>query len=251
MKLKIGVFKFTSCSGCQIELLRLNERLPELLNLVTVQNWAMASSNLQQGPYDIALVEGGISTPEAIEEVKMIRKNSKILVALGDCAVTGGIPSIRNWMKQREAESLVYPNPEYVQSTRIYAVDEYVKVDVYLKGCPPSLDNMLEVFKAAILDVRPRLRQHPVCIECKFYENECLLTTYKQPCMGPVTAAGCGAICPLVGRACEGCYGPMSNPNVKAMVEKLREIGLSDDDIVRKFRKYAGMSEYYREVAKL
>jgi len=251
LKLKIGVFKFTSCSGCQIELLRLNERLPELLNLVSIQNWAMASSSLQQGPYDIALVEGGISTPEAIEEVKMIRKNSKTLVAFGDCAVTGCIPSIRNWMKQREAEGLVYPNPEHVASTRVYAIDEYVKVDVYLKGCPPSLDNMLEVFKAAILDVRPRLRQHPVCIECKFYENECLLTTYKQPCMGPVTAAGCGAICPLVGRTCEGCYGPMSNPNVKAMVEKLREIGLSDDDIVRKFRKYAGMSEHYREVAKL
>jgi len=251
LKLKVGAFKFTSCSGCQVEFLRINENLPGILNLLDFQNWAMASSNVQPGPYDIAIVEGGISTPESIEEIKTIRRNSRLLIAIGDCAVFGGIPSMRNWMKQREAESLTYPKPEYLRSMKVSSVDEYVKVDVYLKGCPPHLDNILEAFKAAILDIKPRLRQHPVCIECKFYENECLLTTYRQACMGPVTAAGCGAICPSVSRPCEGCYGPMSNPNVKSMVERLREIGLADDDIMRKFRKYAGTSEYYREVARL
>ncbi|KYH37183.1 MAG: NADH:ubiquinone oxidoreductase-like, 20kDa subunit [Candidatus Bathyarchaeota archaeon B24] len=251
MKLKVGVFKFTSCSGCQVELIRMNEQLPELLNLVEFKYWAMASSKLEDGPYDLALVEGAISTPECIEEVKAIREKSRVLVALGDCAVTGGVPSIRNWMSQREAETIVYPKPGCIRSTRVYGIDEYVKVDYYLKGCPPRLENILEVFKAVILGVKPRLRQHPVCVECKFYENECLLTTYKQPCMGPVTAAGCGAICPNVGRVCEGCYGPMSDPNIASMVERLKEIGLSDDEILRKFRKYAGMSKLYREVAKL
>lgn len=251
MRLKVGVFKFTGCSGCQVELIRVNEQLPKLLNFLEFDYWAMASSRMEDGPYDLALVEGAVSTPEAIEEVKKIREVSKLLVAFGDCAVTGGIPSIRNWMSQREAEAIVYPKPSYIRSTRVYGVDEYVKVDYYLKGCPPRLEDILEVFKAAMLEVKPRLRQHPVCVECKLYENECLLTTYRLPCMGPVTAAGCGAICPNVGRVCEGCYGPMSDPNVKSMVERLREAGLSEEEILRKFRKYAGMSKPYREVAKL
>ena len=135
-----------------------------------------------------------------------------------------------------------------VNSTTLFtlAAGEYVKVDSILKGCPPHRDTIIELLKAALLKIKPRLRQHPVCVECKFRDNKCLIISNKLACMGPVISAGCGAICPSLNRVCEGCFGPMSNPNSTALASIFRDIGLSDEDIKRKFRKYAGMSPEFR-----
>ena len=248
-KPKIAVFKFTGCAGCQLELLHLEDVFLNLLEHFDISYWKMVKRENYEGPWDISLVEGGISTPEEIQEIKHIRKQSKVLVAFGDCAITGCIPSIRNWIPQMDAEKQVYRDTSTILSTKVLGIGEYVKVDAVLKGCPPHRETILELMKASLLQIRPRLRQHPVCVECKFKDNACLITSKHIPCMGPVTSAGCGAICPSLGRECEGCYGPMSNPNASALAEVFREIGLSRQDIQKKFRKYAGMTDEFRREA--
>jgi len=248
-KPKIAVFKFTGCAGCQLELLHLEDIFLNLLELFDINYWIMVKRENDEKEWDISLVEGGISTPEEIAEIKQIRKKTKFLVAFGDCAIGGCIPSIRNWIPQMEAENLVYPDTSTIHSTKVLGIGEYVKVDAILKGCPPHRNDILELLKSALLKIKPRLHQHPVCVECKFNDNLCLITSKKIACMGPVTSAGCGAICPTLNRECEGCFGPMSNPNAYALASIFRDIGLSDKDIVRKFRKYAGMSSDFRKEA--
>ncbi|MFH1101226.1 MAG: oxidoreductase [Methanobacteriota archaeon] len=245
-KPRIAVFKFTGCAGCQLEFLHLEDVFLDLLELFDIRYWKMVKRENDEKEWDISLVEGGISTPWEIEEIKQIRKKTKFLVAFGDCAIGGCIPSIRNWIPQMESEELVYPDPSTIHSTKVLGIGEYVKVDAILKGCPPHRDTIVELLKSALLNIRPRLRQHPVCVECKFNDNACLITSGKKACMGPVISAGCGAICPTLGRECEGCFGPMSNPNAVALASIFKEMGLSDDDIKRKFRKYAGMSPDFR-----
>lgn len=247
-KPKIAVFKFTGCAGCQLELLHLEDVFLDLMELIHISYWKMVKRDNTEDQWDISFVEGSISTPDEIQEIKYIRSKSKILVAFGDCAIGGCVPSIRNWMPQMEAEELVYPDPSTIHSTKVMGVGEYVEVDAVLKGCPPHRENFLELLKSLITKTRPRLRQHPVCIECKFRENACLITSSNLPCMGPVTSAGCGAICPSLGRICEGCYGPMNDPNVAALTQIFEGIGLSKNEIVGKFRKYAGtLPEFLHE----
>ncbi len=245
-KPKIGIFKFTGCAGCQMEILRMEDEFLDLIKLFDISYWKMAKRDNHETEIDIALVEGGISTPREIEEIKYIRKNTKFLVAFGDCAISGCIPSIRNWIPQMESEELVYPDTSSICSTKLLGIGEYVKVDSVLKGCPPHRDTIIELLKSALLKIKPRLRQHPVCVECKLKDNACLITSEKRACMGPVISAGCGAICPTLNRECEGCFGPMSNPNPAALAAIFKDIGLHDDEIKRKFRKYAGMDPEFQ-----
>lgn len=246
VKPKIGIFKFTGCAGCQMEIFRMENEFLDLLRLFDITFWKMAKRDNDEKGWDIALIEGGISTPWEINEIKYIRRNTKFLVAFGDCAISGCIPSIRNWIPQMESEELVYTDPSKICSIKLLGIGEYVKVDEELKGCPPHRETIIELLKSALLKIKPRFRNHPVCVECKLLDNKCLITSERRACMGPVISAGCGAICPTLDRECEGCFGPMSNPNAKALASIFKNIGISDEEIKLKFRKYSGMSPEFR-----
>ena len=250
-KPRVAVYKFTGCAGCQMELLRLEDELLDIVGKVNIVYFMMAQSREDLGPYDVCFVEGSVSTPRELEELKKIRAASKILVALGDCAATGCIPSIRNYMSQAEVESIVYEDITPIHSFRLHGIGEYVRVDVVLPGCPPHKDLIYETITSALQGILPDLKHHPVCVECKLKENICILTSLGKACMGPVTAAGCGAICPSLGRECEGCYGPMSDANATELAKVFRRQGLSQEDVVRKFRKYAGMSSEFAKEAQM
>ncbi|MEM2122580.1 MAG: oxidoreductase [Candidatus Bathyarchaeia archaeon] len=253
-KLSVAVVKMTGCAGCQMEFLRLEEEFMELLERVSIEYFVMAKRENYPGPYDIAFVEGSISTPRELEELRELRRQAETLVAFGDCASTGCIPSILNWVPP-VASSRVYEDFTAIHSRkesfqRIIPLSEFVDVDVHLRGCPPHKDTILEVLKAGLLGMKPWLRLHPVCVECKLKENNCLLTSERRPCMGPVTAAGCGAICPSVGRICEGCYGPMSDANAESLAKIfMEECSISKEDVVRKIRKYAGVTRPFLKEA--
>jgi coenzyme F420-reducing hydrogenase gamma subunit len=250
-KPKVAVFKFTGCAGCQMELLRMEDELLDIVGKIDVSYFMMAQSGVDMGPYDVCFVEGSVSTPRELEELKHIRESSGILVALGDCAIAGCIPSIRNHMSQVEAEETVYDDTAPIKSFRVQGIGEYVPVEVNLPGCPPHKDLIYETITAALQGILPDLKHHPVCADCKLKENVCLLTSLGKACMGPVTKAGCGAICPTVGRECEGCYGPMSDANAGELARVFREAGLSEEDVVRKFRKYAGTTDEFRKEAQI
>jgi coenzyme F420-reducing hydrogenase gamma subunit len=251
-KPKIAVFKFSSCAGCQLSILNLEEHLLDILGAVDLTYFVMAKRENFAGPYDVSLVEGAVSTPRELEELKEIRKGSKTLVALGSCACFGGVPSIKNYIgTQREVEEQVYTELWDIQSIAAYGIDHYVKVDAYLRGCCIDLGELVELLQSVLLGVTPPFKTHSVCGECKLKENSCLLVTGKQACMGSVTAAGCKALCPSLNRACEGCRGPSDDCNAESLAKVFHEeLGLTKDDVVRKFRKYAGNTPQFQKGAK-
>ena len=250
-KPKVAVYKFTGCAGCQMELLRLEDEILDIVGKVEFSYFMMAQTKCDMGPYDICFVEGSVSTPRELEELKTIRAASKVLVAFGDCAIAGCIPSLKNWMPQAEAEGIVYEDTALIQSLKVSGIKEFVPVDVILPGCPPHKNLILQTITSALQGIQPDLKHHPVCVECKLRENICLLTSFGKACMGPVTRAGCGAICPTFGRECDGCYGPMSDANAEELAKLFRKNGLPHEDVVLKFRKYAGMTDEFRKEAEM
>jgi coenzyme F420-reducing hydrogenase gamma subunit len=244
---RIAVYKFSSCAGCQLQILNIEDHLLDIAGAVDLAYFVMARREKGAGPFDIGFVEGAITSPEEVAKIKQVRKECKTLVALGTCAAFGGIPTLKNWQPQREMEERVYTDLSAIHSVRAYPIDQYVKVDAILRGCPIDRDEFLELVKSALVGSKPYLRAHSICNECKLAENVCLFQTEHQLCMGPVTAAGCGAFCPSVGRTCQGCRGPATDANVAALAQTMMDYGAGPDEIRRKFRLFAGESEAFQK----
>jgi len=239
-KPRVGVFKFTSCSGCQMVLVHMEEGLMNLLDLVDLSYFRMVTDDELNGKsFDIALVEGAITNDEEASTLKRIRKASKVLVAVGACAVTGGINAMKNYTPEGEVESSVYPSPEHIRSTKAYGLDEYVRVDFALRGCPVDSSELGRALVSLVMGVPPYEPGLTVCAECKMNGNECLFISDGIPCLGPVTKGGCGAICPSNGVACEGCRGPLVGTNPDGLASAWRSAGLNQDKLDLKRRKYA------------
>lgn len=251
-KPKVAIFKFASCSGCQLVFLNCEEELLDLVGALDIAYFPEAKRDNTDGPYDIGFVEGAITSPEDVGRIIKIREQCKTLVAIGACSVTGGLPSLKNWKRLSWIKQEVYPEPELIHSLETaFGIDAYVRADGYLKGCPISKGELLEFTISALLRKTPNLRAHSVCVECKLKENVCLLTSEGASCLGPTTSAGCGALCPTNGRACYGCYGPNNDANVASMGEIFEGLGGSRSTIVRKFRYFAGTQEAFKKGAEL
>jgi len=239
-KPRLAVYKLSSCAGCQLQILNLEDVLLDIAGAVEIAHFPMASRQMLSGPYDIGFVEGAVTEPEEINKVKEARRDCRVLVALGSCAAFGGLPSLKNRWPQWEVERRVYPRPELIHSVAARPVGEYVRVDAILRGCPIDPDEFLELVKAVLIGVRPRLNAHSLCLECRLQEVGCLFDKSGSGCMGPITAGGCGALCPGLGRACEGCRGPAEGANLAGFARLLAAKGYPRQRIVDHFQKYAG-----------
>jgi sulfhydrogenase subunit delta len=233
-KVKLGVFKLASCDGCQLSLLDLEDDLLALADTVEIAVFLEASRRTRPGPYDVALVEGSVTTPQDVHRIRRIRAQSRYLVAIGACATAGGIQALRNLGDVRHLARLVYPNPEYlsVLSTAT-PLSAHVRVDLEIRGCPVAKEELLEAVTSLVHGRRPRLATHNVCQECKRRGNPCLLVTEGALCQGPITVGGCGALCPSYGRGCYGCFGPLEGTNVQSLAAEWRRRGHDDGAIER------------------
>ncbi len=249
-KLRIAVYKFASCDGCQLQLLNLEDELLDLVEHVEFAMFYEASSDVKPGPYDVAFIEGAVSTPEEEEIVRKAREESKIVVAIGACATAGGIQALRNWANVEEYKKYVYPNPEWIKALeKAHPISDYIKVDYEIRGCPVSKEQLSFFIRQLLIGKKPTLPVDSVCMECKMKGNVCLMVTKGIPCLGPVTMAGCGAICPSYGRGCYGCYGPMIDPKPRALAQAfVKMMGLSKRDVALLFKSFTGWSKPFREV---
>jgi len=226
-KPKLGVFKFSSCDGCQLSILDAERELLALLDKVDLAEFLEASSARMDPPYDLALVEGSISTQEEVERIVRIRKESKILVSIGACATAGGLQALRNWSKLGLLESAVYPEPKVARALEMaFPVSDFVAVDFELRGCPVNKAQLLQFLATVLRGAKPRLPRNAVCFECKRAGNACLVVAGGTPCLGPVTSAGCGAMCPSYGRGCFGCFGPSNDVNLDSYASWLEAHGV-------------------------
>ncbi|MBA6440508.1 MULTISPECIES: NADH-quinone oxidoreductase subunit B family protein [Streptomyces] len=257
----LAVWKFASCDGCQLTLLDCEDELLPLTDRVRITHFLEMSSAEDSreratlegtGPYDLSLVDGSITTAEDIRRVHHIRRISRRLVTIGACATAGGIQALRNFADVAEFRAAVYADPEYIATLDTSTpISAHVPVDFELRGCPIDRGQLLEVITAFLAGRKPNVSGHSVCFECKRRGTTCITVAQGIPCLGPVTHAGCGALCPAYGRGCYGCFGPMVQPNLEAMVRELRHDGMTERDIVRVFRTFNAASPEYGPVPEL
>jgi coenzyme F420-reducing hydrogenase gamma subunit len=241
------VWKFASCDGCQLTLLNCEDELLSLAGAVDIAHFTEATRRSVRGPYDLSLVEGSITTPADAERIRRVREVSRSLVTIGACATAGGIQALRNFADVDEFVSAVYASPEYISTLDTSTpISAHVQVDFELQGCPINKAQLLEVIGAFLHGRRPQIPGHSVCIECKRRGTVCVMVAHGTPCLGPVTHAGCGAICPAYNRGCYGCYGPMESPDTDSLSAWWKRLGVSEDQLVRAFRGFNGWSEPFR-----
>jgi len=247
-KPKLAVWKFASCDGCQLTLLDCENDLLAIAGKMEIANFAEASRAVVKGPYDLSLVEGSITTPHDEERIHRIRRASKHLVTIGACATSGGIQALRNFKDVKEFTRIVYATPTYIETlNKSTPIADHVFVDFELRGCPINKQQLVEVISAFLNDRKPNTPLHSVCLECKLRGTVCVMVAHGTPCLGPVTHAGCGAICPAYNRGCYGCYGPKETPNTTSLAEWFNgSLGVSEPDLVRSFRGFNAYADAFR-----
>jgi sulfhydrogenase subunit delta len=235
----LAVWKFASCDGCQLSLLDCEEQLLALADVIHIAHFSEMSSATTPGPFDVSLVEGSICTPSDAARIVRVRALSRHLVTIGACATSGGIQALRNFTTPGSYAHSVYAHPEYLKSLETAtSIASHVEVDYELHGCPVDRGQLLEVLCAFLAGRRPVIARHSVCQECKGRQWVCLLVSDGAACLGPVTRAGCGALCPSIGRGCYGCFGPVDDANTMSMLALLRQQGRGDDEIARLFHTF-------------
>ncbi len=246
---RVGVVKLTSCEDCQLTILDLEEELLRIVEVFDIVDFPEATSNRSSGPYDILFVEGSVSAPDQVERLAELRARSTLLVAIGACATAGGIQALRNWGDVGDWAASVYPDPALIQVLdRVTPVSDHVKVDVELRGCPIAPAQLRELLAALLAGRRPQLPDEAVCLECKRRGLTCVVVTAGATCLGPVTRAGCGAICPAFGRGCYGCFGPREQPNVASLLSRFEAGGLTGDEARRRFAGFTAWTDPYRDL---
>ena len=235
-KPRVAVHKFSSCDGCQLAFLNLGEELLALAEQVELVHFAEAGPVDPEAEVDIAFVEGSVSTPEEVERITRVRRHSRFLITMGACATAGGIQALRNFADGAAWLEAVYARPEYIRSlATVTPIARHVKVDWELWGCPVSGRQVLAALRALLFGVQPREEADKLCLACKRSQAVCVLVSRGEPCLGPVTRTGCGALCPQFGRGCYGCYGPAETPNTRAHSRCLAGLGLLPEDIRRRY----------------
>ena len=249
-KPKVGVYGLTSCAGDQLAILNMEDELLNLAGAIEIVDFPMAmSGNDQKTPLDVAFVEGSVVNSHDVEYLKKIRERASLLVAIGTCAVWGGVPAMANEIPREELKQKVYGAAgKDFDSIPAQPLSSFVKVDFNIPGCPMEKGHFLRAAASLLHGDLPLLPTYAVCQECKIKENICLLKEKDQLCMGPITVAGCEALCPSHSVPCQGCRGPLEEANIASEVNLFREKGYTVEDIRKRLRVYAAPAEVIQSV---
>lgn len=252
-KPRVAVVKFASCDGCQLTLLDCEDELLAIADRVHFAHFAEASSDLQSGPYDLTIVEGSVSTPEDKKRILKLRSDSKKLITIGACATAGGVQALRNFADSEDFKKAVYASPEMIESLADSTpIAQHVQVDFELRGCPVDKQQLIEVILALVQGRQPKTSTESVCQPCKRRGTVCVVVAQNKPCLGPVTQAGCGSICPAYDRGCYACFGPSTQPNMVALSQGLLKDRLSSNKAAMFLQSFhAASTEFATESMRL
>jgi len=244
---RLGVFKFASCDGCQLSLLDAEEQLLAVADAVEIAYFPEASSTMAPGPYDVALVEGSITTAHDAQRILEVRATSRFLITIGACATAGGIQALRNWGDHADFLRAVYARPDYIRSLATStAIADHVRVDFELRGCPINQHQLIEVLTSLLHGRAPRTPRHAVCLDCKRRGAVCVMVAQGIPCLGPITHTGCGAICPSYDRGCYGCYGPAFQSQPSPLSDHLLASGTVPGELTPLLRNFNSAAPEFR-----
>jgi coenzyme F420-reducing hydrogenase gamma subunit len=243
----IAVWKFASCDGCQLSLLDCEDELLAVTERIEIAYFLEATRATVEGPYDVSIVEGSVTTEHDAARIREIRAASKFVMTIGACATSGGVQALRNYADVDDYVSIVYATPAYISTLATStAISDHVTVDFELRGCPIDRGQLLEVILALLSGRRPNVPAHSVCVECKLRGNVCVMVAHGTPCLGPITHAGCGALCPSYARGCYGCFGPAEDPNPQSLSAQLDRFGVQRVDLIRMLRTFNTAADEFR-----
>ncbi|HEY3357843.1 MAG TPA: oxidoreductase [Polyangia bacterium] len=249
-RFKLAVWKFASCDGCQLSLLDLEDELVALGQAVHIAYFLEASSATAPGPYDLSIIDGSVTTAADRARILEVRRRSRVLMPIGACATAGGIQALRNLADVGEYAARVYPRPGLIDALPTSTpMRDHVPVDLELRGCPPNKHQVLDAICAIIAGRVPVAPTCSVCVECKLRLTVCVMVT-GTPCLGPVTHAGCGALCPSYARGCYGCFGPMETPNTDSLSRAFLAAGVAPRDLARRYHTFCCNAPAFREAGR-
>ncbi len=241
-KPKIGVFGLTGCAGDQLQILNCEDELIELGSKVDFVDWVMVRShNDFNCRLDYAFVEGVVATERDLERLRKIRARSRVLIAIGTCAVWGGLPAMKNYLPREVLKREVYSGgkAEFLDMVEARPATSFVTFDFAIPGCPIERHEFLATVQALLDGTFPEFPAIPVCWECKTQENVCRVVYHGEVCCGAMTRGGCGARCPSHGVPCAGCRGPIEEPNYDANITMFAGRRISWKDIAQKMSDFS------------
>ncbi len=246
----VAVWKFASCDGCQLSIADCEDELLAVAAEIKIAYFLEITRAEIKGPYDISLVEGSITTPHDAERIRKIRDQSKVLISIGACATAGGIQALRNFADVEEYTRAVYAHPEYISTLKTStAIRDHVAVDFELRGCPVNKWHLVEIISATLNKRPPNIPHYSQCFECKRKGTVCVMVAKGTPCLGPVTQAGCGNLCPSYNRGCYGCFGPMESPNAASLTKQMGKLGMDRKSIRDFYRSFNAGAEAFRKAS--
>lgn len=245
---RVAFFDFTSCEGCQLQIVNNEATLLDFLSLVEVVSFREAMSE-KSDDYEIAFIEGCITRDDEVKRLKKIRKNAKVLVAMGSCACFGGVNQLKNRFKNLEWVKKEVYGKHPIESNAVQTIEEVVDVDLRILGCPVKKEEVEKIVLHIALGKSITVPKYPVCMECKRNENICLFEL-GEACLGPITRAGCDAWCPNNKAGCWGCRGPADDPNLEQMKKIMEEHGFSKEDILDRLECFGGFAQLIDQSAR-
>ncbi len=237
--MKIGLYSITGCNGCLLSIV-FDSNFLKILNLVEIVNFPFIQEINKEVKLDYCFIEGSVSKKEEIEFIKKLRNRSKNIVAIGACAISGNVQALKHFMDKKKVEKAAYSNIKHLNAIDSVPIEDYIKVDYNLRGCPIQGEEVYEFIKKIKLGIIPKETDEPICHNCKMQENLCIFKT-GRPCLGPVTYGNCKIMCPHNNLGCTGCRGPSLDPNFESIKEKLLEIGIDEKEVINRINKYAGL----------
>ena len=248
-KPKVAIYDFTDCEGCEVALVALKEKILDLEKKVNIVNWRLAQENNKSGPFDVTIIEGTPITQHEIDLLKDLRKESKVLIALGACACIAGIPGIISKKDRAKWYKKIYGSKYKPKGVDALPLASYVKVDFMIHGCPADTDEIARILEELLSGKTPSYRGYSVCQDCKAAGNICRIIQGK-PCLGPITQGGCKAICVSSGSPCYGCFGFREDANLKAHVKVLKKIATAKE-IEQYYTMFLHQTLEYKNIIKL
>ena len=227
---RVVVVGLASCFGCQLQITNAEAHLTEVLGQIDLRYWQLASSDPMPEEFDVAVIEGAVTTEEAERTVRQLRERAKCIIALGACAATAGIPGMaaRNFFARPSA---VYENVPVACGSMVVPrpVGAVIDVDYTVRCCPVDTMDFVDVLQRALYGSNKFDRTGTMCGDCKRNGTDCFFES-GQLCLGLVTVAGCGAKCVNLGRACNGCRGLSPDANLDAARAACKRNGVDPTD---------------------
>ena len=245
---RVVVFSLASCFGCQLQITNQEDRLMDILGQIDLQHWQMTSSVPCPDEYDIAIIEGAVTDQRSIDLVKDIRSKAAVVIAIGSCAITGGIPGMAAQGLQ-EMANLVYPEGTPAASGTLVeprAISAVIDIDYEVRCCPIDFWEFVDVLEAALIGSNRRATARTMCGDCKRNESDCFYAK-GELCLGLVTTAGCHARCVNLGRPCNGCRGISTAANLEAARVSVERYGVNPADFDKALEMFNETNPMYRE----